>query len=79
MTLFFQWIAEHHGTAAIAGYWLFSALVSGMPVPTTASGIGYVWLYQSLHFLASNLQSVFAKKTLTEEATHVTPTEEKKL
>jgi hypothetical protein len=63
-----QWVFHSHAAiAAIAGFWLFSALVSGMPAPKESSGIGYVWLYNSLHMLASNLNNLFQKKNLAPE------------
>lgn len=46
----------------MVAFWLFSALVSGMPPTTTASGLGYVWLYNSLHILSSNLDTLFQKR-----------------
>lgn len=49
-----HWL-QTHGADALALYALYSALVSGMPEPTSASGTGYVWLYHSLHVLAGDL------------------------
>lgn len=44
--------------AGAGGQWLLSAFIGGMPPPTTASGMGYNWLYGSLHLLAANLDKV---------------------
>lgn len=70
----FNWIVSNQAAAAVAGYWIFSALVSGMPEPKDASGVGYVWLYNSLHFLASNLNAMVSRKNPSyAEPPHVTP------
>ena len=39
----------------ILGYWIFSAIVSGMPMPKVNSSAGYVWAFRSLHTFAGNL------------------------
>lgn len=54
-------ILDHPAIFSIAGYWAFSALVGGMPVPTSPSG-GYSWAYNSLHILAGNLTAAVAAK-----------------
>jgi hypothetical protein len=46
----------------MALYFLFSAVVSGMPVPTEKSSLGYTWFFHSSHLLAGNLQTVVATK-----------------
>jgi hypothetical protein len=53
-----NWIASH-AVALIAGFYLFSALVSGMPSPEAASGLIYRWVYASLHVLAGDLSHYF--------------------
>ena len=52
-------IEAHPAVFTIAAYWIFSALVGGMPAPTTTSNAGYQWAYASLHILAGNLVSAF--------------------
>ena len=42
-------------TQAIVGYFIFSAIVSGMPEPTSASSVGYRWAFGSLHVLVGDL------------------------
>lgn len=75
MQTLFGFINDHHVWATTIGFWLLSALVSGMPQPTTGSSVAYVWLYSSLHLLMANLQSLFTKKaselTASTEATPV--------
>jgi len=39
----------------LLGWYVFSAVVSGMPAPAQASGPGYRWAYATLHLLAGNL------------------------
>lgn len=46
-----------HGLALLAGWYVFSAVVSGMPEPLAASGTGYRWAYASLHALAGDLST----------------------
>lgn len=57
-----EFITAHPAVFAIAAYWIFSALVGGMPTPTAASSSGYQWLYNSLHILAGNLSAAVAAK-----------------
>lgn len=51
---------NEHAMLIVLGYWLFSAIVSGMPEPTAASGISYRWLFQSLHVLAGNVSTAIS-------------------
>lgn len=55
-------VNQHPAVAAIAAYWIFSAFVGGMYVPTTTSSPGYTWLYNSLHILAGNLSAAVAAR-----------------
>lgn len=55
-------ITQHPALVGIAAYWLFSALVGGMPAPSPQSSSGYQWLYSSLHILAGNLTAAVASK-----------------
>ena len=55
-------ILQHPAIAAIVAYWLFSALVGGMPPPTDKSSSGYVWLHGSLHILAGNVTAAMQSK-----------------
>lgn len=50
------WILAHPLQSIIA-YWVFSAVVSGMPDPTPSSSVTYVWAHRSLHVLAGNVTS----------------------
>lgn len=51
-------IQAHPAAAAVALYYLFSAIVSGMPSPPPNCGMGYLWAFNSLHTLAGNLGRV---------------------
>lgn len=62
MQSFVTFITEHQAWASVAGFWFISALISGMPEPTTESSVGYMWLYSSLHLVMANLNLVFGKK-----------------
>lgn len=55
-------LAQHEAILAIAGYWVFSAIVGGMPAPDTTSGRGYLWAYNALHILAGNLTSAVSAR-----------------
>lgn len=55
-------IHAHPAIFGIALYWIFSAIVGGMPPTTTASSPGYQWLYNGLHILAGNLTAAVAQK-----------------
>lgn len=75
-------IAAHPAVFAVAAYWVFSSLVGGMPVPTPASGPGYVWAYNSLHLLAGNVTAAISSKypqlaNLPAGTVQVTTTQEK--
>lgn len=54
-------IQQHPGIACIAAYWIFSAMVGGMPLPQGTTGF-YLWLYNFLHILAGNLTAAVATK-----------------
>jgi hypothetical protein len=43
-------------------YWLFSAIVGGMPDPLPASRTAYRWAYGSLHILAGNISLAVQSK-----------------
>lgn len=51
-------IQAHPAAFALGAYYIFSAIVSGMPSPQPNSGMGYVWAFNSLHTLAGNLGRV---------------------
>ena len=53
-------IMNHSAAFTIVGYWLFSAFVGGMPVPSPASSAGYMWLHNSLHILAGNISTAMS-------------------
>lgn len=55
-------LAQHEAILAIAGYWIFSAIVGGMPAPDSTSGKGYLWAYNALHILAGNLTSAVSAR-----------------
>lgn len=57
-----SFINEHPAVVAIVSYWLFSAIVGGMPAPTETSSPGYRWLHDSLHILAGNISAAVATK-----------------
>lgn len=44
------------------GWYVFSALVSGMPEPTPESTPWYIWAYRSFHILAASGTSFFQNK-----------------
>ena len=55
-------ITQHPTISGIAGYFIFSALVGGMPPTTDKSSAGYVWLFNSLHLLAGNISVLVASR-----------------
>ena len=57
-----QFITAHSTAFILGAYWLFSAIVSGMPDPAAGSSTAYVWIYRSLHTLAGNLSNAVAAK-----------------
>jgi hypothetical protein len=58
----FDIINQHPALCGVVGYWIFSAIVGGMPEPSATAPVGYKWLYRSLHILAGNLSAVMAAK-----------------
>jgi hypothetical protein len=44
------------------GWYIFSALVTGMPEPTQESSPWYIWAYRSFHILAASGTSFFQNK-----------------
>ena len=55
-------LLAHPAITTIAAYWVFSAVIGGMPAPDTNSGRGYLWAYNSLHLLAGNVKEAFAAR-----------------
>lgn len=56
-----NWI-QTHGADALLAYFFFSAFVSGMPEPTPADSMGYVWAFHSLHILAGDLSQMIGSR-----------------
>lgn len=54
--------ATRHPFFDIVLFWVFSAVVGGMPEPAAGTSSGYLWAYNSLHILAGNLKTAFAAK-----------------
>lgn len=52
----------------LVAYWLFSAVVSGMPDPP-ADSFWYKWAYATLHTFAGNLKQFADSKTQSLEST----------
>jgi hypothetical protein len=46
--------AAHPTLSTLGAYYVFSAIVSGMPDPDTTSSKGYLWLFKTLHLLAAD-------------------------
>ena len=55
-------LAGHPAIDAIAAYWIYSAVVGGMPAPDANSSKFYIWIHNSLHILAGNLSAAVAAK-----------------
>lgn len=54
-----QFFVAHQTQLALAGAWLFSALMSSMPaVDPTKLSFSVRWLYSFAQFLAANLHKV---------------------
>lgn len=51
----------HSPYAPLAAYILFSCIVDGMPRPTEKSSVGYIWAYNTLDMLASNVVSALKR------------------
>lgn len=52
---------DHYWILIVAGYWVFSAIVGGMPEPHDHSKFAYRWLFKSLHILAGNMTTAMAR------------------
>src|SRR5437763_1223441 len=57
----FEFAIEHQFWIAVVIYWIFSAAVSSMPVPSSNTGAGYLWVFRFLHTLAGNVTTVFGR------------------
>lgn len=53
---------QTHGLDALLAYFIFSAIVSGMPEPDATAGVGYRWAYHSLHILAGDLSQMIGSR-----------------
>ena len=58
----FEFAIQHQFWAAVGAYWIFSAAVSSMPVPSSNNGAGYLWVFRFLHTLAGNVTTVFGSR-----------------
>ncbi len=69
---------DSHAVAVLLAWYVFSAVVSGMPAPTNSSGMGYRWAYRSLHVLAGDLSHYWQdrKTSLGNPGGRSTPTQE---
>lgn len=56
-------LISNHALLLLAGWYVFSSMVSGMPAPTSTSGVSYTWAYRSLHLLAGNLGQIVKKQS----------------
>lgn len=56
-----NWINDH-GVALLAAYYVFSAIVSGMPEPPANAGVAYRWVFHSAHILAGDLSQVIGSR-----------------
>ena len=59
-------IVTHSTLVTLAAYYIFSAVVGGMPAPTATDGKGYQWMFATLNILASNIAR--AKNTTIESS-----------
>ena len=57
-----NFIEAHQAIFALGSYFLFSAIVGGMPDPTATSSTGYQWMFKTLHLLAGNITAAFQSK-----------------
>jgi hypothetical protein len=51
------------------GFYIFSAITSGMPEPTQESSFGYIWMYRSFHILSANGTAYFIARNKWNEIT----------
>lgn len=57
-----QFISEHQfGFFLLVAYFVFSAVVDGMPEPVKNSSLTYQWAYATLHYLAGAVKTAFTK------------------
>ena len=59
-------LVEHQTVVVLVAYYIFGALVGGMPAPTATSSTTYKWAFGSLNILASNISR--AKSTTLENS-----------
>lgn len=52
----------NHDMLTLGAYFIFSAIVSGMPDPTPTSPLVYKWAYHSLHILAGDLSHIIGSR-----------------
>ena len=58
-----NWI-DHNALALMLAWYVFSAVVSGMPAPNGNSSVAYSWAFHSLHILAGDLSRYWLKSSL---------------
>jgi len=50
-----QFLQDHNTLFTLVGYYIFSAVVGGMPAPTAQSSTTYQWAFATFNILASNI------------------------
>jgi hypothetical protein len=63
-----NFIEQHQAIFALGAYFLFSAIVGGMPDPTATSSTGYQWAFKTLHLLAGNITAAFQSRVTAFQA-----------
>lgn len=58
-----------HGIILVIAYYVFNAIISGMPEPSPTSSQGYLWTYRSLHTLSGNLDKLKGVNVSSESVT----------
>jgi len=50
-----QFLQSHTTIVSLVAYYIFSAVVGGMPAPTAQSSTTYQWAFATFNILASNI------------------------
>ena len=53
------WI-ETHGVEALLIYYVFAAVIGGMPTPASDAGVAYQWVFRSFSLLGANVARLVA-------------------
>jgi hypothetical protein len=79
MTSIWDFLSAHQTTAALVGFWIFSAFVGSLPAPAINSGMFYQFFFKFMNTLGANVARAYSSRLpmATAQAVGVADAQEK--